>query len=135
MAIIEGAKSRGERLNAYTVADLGADQDLAAQVVFVAPAGGCTLTKIGIVPVSNWVGVDNSNTSVWTITDAAGNQIVTKTYNATTVPPSANTYDDLGTLDSTHKVLTANEVVRLAITNGTTANLSACQLVIEWEPD
>ena len=90
------------------------------------------MTAIGIVPHDASAGIDDSNTAVITVADATGNVIVTKTYNTGTQPPSANVYGSLGTLDVTHKVLTANEVVTVAITQGAAANLPALRMIFEW---
>jgi hypothetical protein len=108
--------------------------DVADQAVFVAPAGGCTLTKVGIVPRDTVAGIDNSNTCVVDVEDAAGNVIVTKTYNTGTQPPAALGYESLGSLDATHKVLGANEVVMVDVTQGTTADIGPFLVVIEWQP-
>lgn len=116
------------------VEDLAAGDDIAARAEFVAPAGGCTLLKVGIIPRGSSAGIDNSNTAVVTIADAAANVIIAKTYNTATQPPAANVYASLGTLDATHKVLTANEVVTVTVTQGATADLPGLLLLIEWQP-
>ena len=77
--------------------------------------------------------IDDGNTSVFAVTDGAGNAIVTKTYNTAT-QPTGNALNDLGGLDGTHKVLTAGEVVKLAITNGATAKTPAGYLVLRFIP-
>ena len=93
---------------------------------FLALACGCTSTSAP--------GGAHASASPVAISDAAGNTIVSKTYNATTAPPAASVYDSLGTLDSTHRVLTGNEVVRIAVTQGATANMPAFLVVFEWLP-
>ncbi len=122
------------QVTVIAIEDLAAGADIAARAEFVAPAGGCTLTKIGIVPKGNSAGIDDGNTAVVAIADAAGNSIVSKTYNTGTQPPAANTYASLGNLSATHKILTANEVVTVAVTQGATANLPGFNLIFEWIP-
>lgn len=122
------------RTTVIPVENLAAGADIAARAEFIAPATGGTLRKIGFVAQANPAGIDDANTAVIAWTDAAGNSIVSKTYNTGTQPGDADIYNDLGTLDVTHKVLTANEVVKMAITQGTTADLGALRFLIEWEP-
>jgi len=115
------------------VEDLAADADIANRPIFVAPDAGVTLVSIGILTEGAPAGVDDSNTSVIALKDDAGNTIVTKTYNTATQPPSSD-YEDLGTLDGTHKVLSAGEHVTLSVTNGTTADLPAFSVILVYEP-
>jgi predicted RecA/RadA family phage recombinase len=115
------------------VAALGAGADLAATVVFAHPRAG-TLVSVGFLAAGTDFGtIDDSDTSVFAVTDGAGNAIVTKTYNTAT-QPTGNALNDLGALDGTHKVLTAGEVVKLAITNGTTAKTPGGYLVLRLIP-
>lgn len=122
----------GARVDMIHIEDLAAGADIAARAEWAAPAGGATITKIGIVPKGASAGIDNSNTAVVAVADAAANSIVSKTYDTATQPPAASTYADLGTL--TNATLTANEVVTVAVTQGATANLPAFLLVVEWTP-
>lgn len=115
-----------------TISDLSAGADLSATTIWIAPTVGATLTGAYIVPLGSSAGVDDSNTAVLALTDGDGNSIVSKTYNTATQPPSANTVGSLGTLDATHKVLTASEVVKFALTQGTSANLPSLLLVLEY---
>jgi hypothetical protein len=130
--IIEGARVRREQA-VVKIEDLAADADIAARAEFCAPAVGAELVKIGVIAQGSAAGVDNANTAVIVISDAAGNTIVSRTYNTGTPFPAASVYDDLGALDSTHRILTANEVVRIAVTQGTTANLPAFLVLFEYE--
>jgi predicted RecA/RadA family phage recombinase len=115
------------------IAALGAGADLAAGIVFAHPRA-CTLVSVGYLAAGSDFGtIDDSNTSVFAVTDGAGNAIVTKTYNTAT-QPTASALNDLGALDGTHKVLTAGEVVKLAITNGATAKTPAGYLVLRFIP-
>lgn len=116
----------------YNIEDLAADGDIAARAIFAGGAFGGDIQKIGIVAQGSAVGVDNSNTVTVTIADAGGNVIVTKVYSASPAFPANNVYDDLGVLNATHKLLTANEVVTLAITQNGTANIPPIQVVISY---
>jgi len=112
--------------------DLAAGGDIADRLAFVHPRA-VTLTSIGIMFDGAPAGVDDANTSVILLEDDASNAIVTKTYNTGTQPPTSD-YEDLGTLDATHKVLTAGEHVLFSITNGATADLASGSLVIRYVP-
>jgi len=114
------------------VEDLAANADIAARPVFVHPRA-LTLKSIGILTEDAPAGIDDSNTCVIALKDDAGNTIVTKTYNTGTQPPSSD-YEDLGTLDETHKVLAAGEHVTLTVTQGTTADMPAFTVVLVFEP-
>jgi predicted RecA/RadA family phage recombinase len=115
------------------IAALTAGSDLAAGIVFAHPRAA-TLVSVGYLAAGSDFGtIDDSNTSVFAVTDGAGNSIVSKTYNTGT-QPTANALNDLGALDGTHKVLTAGEVVKLAITNGATAKTPAGYLVLRFVP-
>lgn len=122
-----------EQVYHMPVAGLGADADLAATVVFAVPRAG-TIQSIGYLPVGTDFGtIDDADTSVIAVTDAAGNAIASKTFNTAT-QPTANAINSLGALDGTNKVLTAGEAVKLAITNGTTAKMPGGFLVIVFIP-
>jgi len=115
------------------IEDLGAGADIAARVCFANPLAG-QLVSAGILAVGSYAGVDAGNTMVVALTDGAGNSIVSKTFNNTTVPTNSG-LDDLGTLDATHKILTASETVKIAITNGATADPPGLFLVLRFRPD
>lgn len=114
------------------IEDLAAGADIAARPVYVNPLAG-TLISIGILAQGSYAGVDAGNTMVVAITDAAANSIVSKTFDNVTVPTNSG-FDDLGTLDVTHKILTASEIVKVAITNGATANPPGLFLVLRFRP-
>lgn len=115
------------------IAALDAGADLAAAIQFAHPRA-VTLVSVGYLAAGSDFGtVDDSNTSVFAVTDGASNSIVSKTYNTGT-QPTASALNDLGALDGTHKVLTAGETVSLAITNGATAKTPAGFLVIRYIP-
>lgn len=115
-----------------TVADLGAGADQAATQFWAAPSTGATLTAIYVVMLGSNTGVDNSNTAVIAITDNAGNSIVSKTYNTSAQPPAAGAATSLGSLDATHKVLTGGEGVKIAVTQGATADLPNFLVQLEY---
>ena len=112
------------------IEDLAADADIAAQEIFVHPTS-IELLSIGILAQGASAGIDAANTCVIEIQDDAANSIVSKTYNNVTTFPD-NDYDDLGALDSTHKILNAGEHLEANITNGTTADPPAFLIIIEY---
>ncbi len=128
--VAPGAQSR-KNVSIYEMENLAAGADIAARPVFCAPAEGAEITKLGWVPQGSSAGVDNSNPAVLAITDKAANSIASVTYNTGTQPPADGVYGSLGTL-STHAVLTGNEAVLLAVTQGATADLPGGLVVIEW---
>ena len=124
--------AHAEQVAYIPVAALTAGSDLAATIQF-AHHRAVTLQSIAFIAASDAIGtIDDSNTSVFAVTDGT-NAIVTKTYNTGT-QPTAPGVNDLGTLDATHKVLTANETVTLAITNGATAATPPGYLRIVYIP-
>lgn len=115
------------------IAALAAGADLAATIQFAHPRA-VTLVSVGYLAAGTDFGtVADAATSVFAVTDGAGNSIVSKTYNTAT-QPVASALNDLGSLDATHKVLTAGETVSLAITNGSTAKTPAGYLVLRFVP-
>ena len=114
------------------VPGLSADGDLAAGPLMVVPTGmTATLSSVTLLPMAASSGIDDSNTSVFTLTDGT-NTIVTKTYNASVAFPAAGAAGSLGTLDGTHKVLAAGEVLTLSITNGTSAATPALSVQVVY---
>jgi hypothetical protein len=110
------------------VEDLGAGSDIADRPVFVNPKA-VTINSISILTKGAPAGVDDSNTAVILVEDDASNQVVTKTYNTATQPPTSDA-EDLGTI--TNGSLAALEHLLLSVTNGAAANLPAFTLAIEW---
>src|SRR5690606_2540747 len=76
-----------------------------------------TLISADIIPIGSATGIGESTTSVWTLTDGT-NTIVTKTFNGSPDFPDDKVIANLGELNETHKVLVANEQLRLSVTNG-----------------
>lgn len=125
--------AHAEQTVLIAIAGLGAGADLAAAIQFAHPRA-CTLVSVGyLVAGTDFGTIDAGNTSVFTVTDGAGNSIVEKTYNAGT-QPVASALNDLGALDANNKVLTAAETVKLAITNGATAKTPGGFLVLRFIP-
>lgn len=114
------------------VEDLAAGADIASRVAFCSPLAG-QIVSAAILAVGVYAGVDAGNTMVVALTDGAGNAIVSKTFNNAVIPLD-NGMSDLGALDATNKVLLANETVKMAITNGATANPPALFLVLQFRP-
>lgn len=113
------------------IEDLSAGGDISARPVFADRRGG-TLVSAALIAQGSFAGIDDSNTMVVLLDDST-NTIVTKTYNTAT-QPTASAANDLGSLSATHKVLAADEVIRLTITNGATANPPAMLLRLEFKP-
>lgn len=119
----------------YAVEDLSAGADISARKVFYAPMP-CTVKALRLRPRGNPAGVDDSNTSAVVVTKTGGNTVGSKTYNTANQPPSGNTLDAL-TLTGTGadlQLATGDELL-LAITNGTTADLAAFDLLVEYSPN
>jgi len=124
--------AHNELLVIIPVEDLAAGADLTDVEIFVHPRA-CTVKSIGILTQGAAVDVDDANTVVIVLADDADNTIVTKTYDTAGQPPSSD-YADLGTLDVTHKILTAAEHVTLTVTQGATADMPAFSVVMVVEP-
>lgn len=122
---------RIEKMNVNNIAveDLAADADITTRPIFTVPSNAFTISSIGILTHGAPAGVDDSNTVVITIKDDAGNTIVSKTYNTSTQPPDSD-FEDLGTI--AYASCDAAEHLTLTITQGTTANMPAFDIVIEW---
>lgn len=112
----------------YQIEDLAADADLSNIPMFVNPKA-VTIESIGILTQGAPAGVDDSNTVVIAVKDDAANTLVSKTYNTATQPPSSD-YEDLGSIS--YASLNAGEHLTLSVTQGTTANMPAFIVVIEY---
>lgn len=131
------AAAAPSQVTVFSEAHLGAGVDYTAKTIFAAPSGGAIISRLAIVPLAASAGIDNANTAVLAFTRGSdAGAVLTKTYNTATQPPTANTSPStsLGTLSATNKVLGANETLRLAVTQGVTADLPAFQIIIEWVP-
>lgn len=104
----------------YLLADLAANADLAATIIF-SPGVGIIIHDILITGDGAPVGVDASNTSVWLVTGRAAATIVTQTYDGTPAFPADAVQTSLGAV--ANRILLANDKLILTVTNGTTADL------------
>lgn len=121
----------GARLcQTYRLADVAADADLAATVIFQ-PGRAITVHNVYIMPDGSATGIDDSNTSVWTVTNGTTN-LVSKTYNTTNAFPADSVQDSLGTIAV--PTIAATGRIELAVTNGTTANTVATEVTIVYSP-
>lgn len=109
------------------IENLAAGSDISNRVIFGSQYG-VTLSKIAIITEGAPAGVDDSNTVVITLTNGSDETIVTKTYNSANQPPSSD-LGDLGALSITE--LDANDVIKLSVTCGATANMPAFTIVLE----
>ena len=123
-----GKEIQKMRVEHVRIEDLSAGSDISNRPIFVNPKA-VTLNSIGILTEGAPAGIDDSNTVVIAIKDDAANSIVSKTYNTGTQPPDTD-YEDLGTL--LNQSLSAGEHVTLSVTQGTTANMPAFSIVIEY---
>ena len=124
--------AHAEQVAIIRVEDLAAGADISARPVFVHPRA-VTLVSVGILTEGAPADVDDSNTAVVALADDGSNEIVSKTYDTGTQPPSSD-YEDLGTPDATHKALAAGEHVTLSVTQGTTADLPAFSVILRYIP-
>ena len=124
-----------QRFMTYRVEDMAADGDISGRVLMQVPTGQkITINSALVVGDAAASGIDNSNTSVIALTDGT-NTLVTKTYNAGTAFPAANTPQSLGTISDTYKTLSAGKNLVLNVTNGSAANLPAFSLLIGYIVD
>jgi hypothetical protein len=110
------------------IENLGAGADIATRVLYVVPSGyQVSLASASIVPSGTASGVDDSNSSVWSLLNGT-DEIVAKTYDASPAFPADGVEDSLGALHSTRKILAADAKLKLSVTNGTTADLPVVML-------
>jgi hypothetical protein len=102
----------------YNVESVGSGGSISARPLYFVPTGlTATLISADIIPIGSATGIGGSTTSVWTLTDGT-NTIVTETFNGNPDFPDDKVIANLGELDEAHKVLVANEQLRLSVTNG-----------------
>ena len=123
-----GKEIQKMRLEHIYVEDLAAGADISNRPIFVNPKA-VTINSIGILTEGASADVDNDNTVVIEIKDDAANSLISKTYNTAVQPPNTD-YADLGTLSN--QSLLAGEHLTLSVTQGTTANMPAFSVVIEY---
>lgn len=117
-------------LHTYRLADLDANADLSASVIW-APGMDVYVHAVYIVPDGSAAGVDDSNTSVWNVSDGT-TAMVTKTFNTSNAFPADNVQNTLGTV--TKNVIASDGRVELTVTNGTTANTVATEVTVVYSP-
>lgn len=116
----------------YNVEDLAAGVDITDRPIYFVPANlTSTLISADIIPLGNPAGIDDSNKCTILLTDGT-NTIVSKEFDSSPAFPSAGVVTNLGTLDTTHKILAAGEKLTLSVTNGTTANPPAFVLQLTY---
>lgn len=115
---------------AYKVEDLTAGSDISARPIWEDPTNSIYIESIGILTEGSPAGVDDSNTAVISVLNGS-NAIVTATYNTASQPPSSD-YASLGTLSATYRSVSPATLIKLTVTNGTTANLPAFQVLIRY---
>lgn len=129
IAVINNRLAAGDRATAFVpIADLAAGADIAALPVFTHPAA-VTILGVGLLLQGASAAVDNADTAVVTLKNGS-NTVATFTFN-TAAQPTANVYNPL-TLDATKAAVAAAGVLKLDVTQGTTADLPACLLVIYY---
>ena len=131
--LVEAIEAAASNQMVYSqVSDLSAGGDLSGLIVFYAPSE-VTISELGFLAQGVFAGIDNSNTMVVTVTDGDDNVLVTKTYNTATQPVD-ETYNNLGAVDAQYATLAEGGVLKLTITNGSTANPPAMILVTHYAP-
>lgn len=103
----------------YDVADLGAGADLAQTGIHEFKAESWIVNARIVNGATAAAGIDNSNTCVVTVRNA-GSVVATKTFNAATLFPTANSAASLGT-PSVPRV-DADDILTVQVTNGVTAD-------------
>jgi|GEM_PF-5176297 hypothetical protein len=110
------------RIISYEVENLDANGNISNRPIFYVPTGyKLTLTDILLLSQGTAASVDNDNTSVVDVLSGS-KSIATATFNASVGFPAIATATSLGAL-STYKTLVAGDVVKLSVTNGSTADI------------
>lgn len=113
-----------ERNHQFILPDEDAGVDTAATIIFN-PTFPVHVTDVVITSDGTSSSApDDTDPSVWTVTDGAVN-MVTQTYNSTTAFPADNVQTSLGTITPNLGGVPAGGRVELAVTNTTNANLKS----------
>lgn len=99
---------------------LAAGADLTMTFAVVPTGFVLNVLSASITPAGTSAGIDDSNTSVWAVTDGT-NTLVTKTFDADPAFPASGTNTDLGAISASYDNVPAGAPLKLVITNGTTA--------------
>lgn len=112
------------------VEDLAANADITERGFFRVPAAmnGLVIQDVWIVSRAAPAGIDASNTCVVTVTKVGTGNIASETFDATPAFPAANVAADLGTI--TNGTLSTGDILGIVVTNGTTADPPAFDVVI-----
>ena len=110
---------------------LTAGSDMPALLQFVAPSN-LVVQSVRILAQGNAAGIDNSNTSVWSVTKNAGVTVASASYSAATPFPAANSAGTLTNGTLANRTMVAGDTLELAITNGTTAETPQCLVQIAY---
>ena len=113
----------------HAVEDLAPGADLAARAIHSFETDGWIVSARMINQATAAAGIDDSNTCVVALATGGGT-VVSETFNSTTTFPAANTAQDLGPVSNTH--VGSNEVLTLAITNGTNANPGPFVVAVDY---
>jgi hypothetical protein len=110
---------------------LAANADISMTATIVPTGCVFNVQAASITPAGTATGVDDSNTSVWAITDGT-NTLVTKTFDADPAFPAAGVNTDLGTISATYNNVAAAAPIKIVVTNGTTAATPATMVHIPY---
>ena len=114
---------------AIPVALLAAGADLADFPLYAVPTGYTfTLISADILGEGDSADIDDDNTSVFAIKETAAT-VATKTYDTAPGFPAAGVVDSLGAITNA-TALVAGKVLKLNITNGTTAATPALKVLL-----
>ncbi len=113
----------------HAVENLGAGADIAARSIHSFNTDGWIVAARVVNQATASVGIDASNTAVVALANAAG-AVASRTYNNTTVFPSPNIADSLGTLTNPH--CPKGDVLTLAVTQGTTADAGPFLVEVDY---
>ncbi len=113
----------------HTVENLAAGADIAARAIQGFDTDAWLISARVVNQATASAGIDNSNTCAITLATGIGT-VVTKTYDATTAFPAANTKDDLGVLSNQH--ISGGNVLTLAVTNGATADPGPFLVIVDY---
>lgn len=115
----------------YFLANLAANADLATTIIHVF-SQPVVIVGVAVTADGSVVGVDDSNTSTWTVASGGGT-IVVEVFDATTTFPADNARKSLGALTGgSNNYIAAGGRLELTVLNGTTADLPPCVVDIEY---
>ncbi len=113
----------------HPVENLAAGADIAARAIQGFDNEAWLISARIVNQATASAGIDNSNTCAIILATGVGT-VVTKTYNATTVFPAANSKNDLGALSNQH--IDGGDVLTLAVTNGATADPGPFLVIVDY---